>query len=66
MARYYSKTVSMNLDAKNTAFPADVKKVMLGETPTKKDMWLSPEMDNINGLDKNSRNILSKITSNRD
>lgn len=56
----------MNLDAGKSPFPADVKKVMLGETPTNSNMYLSENVDNITGTDKSIRDMLKSFTKSRD
>ena len=65
MARKYSAKSITSLDAKGTAFPAEVKKVMIGCVPTNSNMFLDEKVGTIENIDENIKSSLKAFTKKR-
>ena len=65
MARKYSAKSVISLDTKNAAFPSEVKKVMVGCTPTNPNMWLDEQYGTMEGLNASIKDSLRGITKKR-
>jgi len=65
MARKYSKTSIMSLDAGSNAMPMEKKRAYVGCTPTATDLTIDPSWDSLEGVDSNIKNSLAGISKKR-